>query len=78
MLSRLSSNYQTFRLNIYQYQSDYAAYTEAFIDKETEEELVTEEPVEGVEVTANATEGAKNGTTKEKKIVTKVPEKTEA
>ena len=72
MLSRLSSNYQTFRLNIYQYQSDYAAYTEAFIDKAGEEEPVAEAaPVEEEpEVTEDA-EGAENeeGTEKKKKKI---------
>lgn len=71
MLSRLSSNYQTFRLNIYQYQGDYAAYSEEFIDKEVEEEPVAEAaPVEEEEVTEDA-EGAETeeGTEKKKKVV---------
>lgn len=56
MLSRLSSNYQTFRLNIYQYQSDYAAYTEEFIDKVQDEEVATEEKVVEVEVVEDGEE----------------------
>ena len=56
MLSRLSSNYQTFRLNIYQYQSDYAAYTEEFIDKVQDEEVATEEKVVEVEVVVDGEE----------------------
>jgi len=56
VLSRLSSNYQTFRLNIYQYQSDYAAYTEEFIDKVQDEEVATEEKVVEVEVVVDGEE----------------------
>ena len=38
----MNSNYQTYRLNIYQYQSDYAAYTEELIDKVAAQEAEEE------------------------------------